>query len=94
MSHGLIQPLLTPVCMGDLELRNRVVIAPLTRTRADNPAHAPIELHARYYAQRASADLIVWECTAIGPAVWRVEPGRRRGSVPARLRRPVVEARR
>ena len=68
MSHHLIQPLLTPVRMGDLELRNRIVMAPLTRMRADNPGHAPTELHARYYAQRASAGLIVGECTAISPA--------------------------
>src|SRR6476619_2952373 len=31
------QPLLTPVRMGDLDLRNRIVMAPLTRMRADNP---------------------------------------------------------
>ena len=44
--------------MGDLDLRNRIVMAPLTRMRADDPAHAPTELHALYYAQRASAGLI------------------------------------
>jgi len=77
MSHHLIQPLLTPVRMGDLELRNRIVMAPLTRMRADNPGHAPTELHARYYAQRASAGLIVGECTAISPAGygWADTPG-------------------
>jgi len=41
------QPLLTPVRMGDLDLRNRIVMAPLTRMRAANPAHAPTELHVR-----------------------------------------------
>ena len=41
------QPLLTPVRMGNLELRNRIVMAPLTRMRAANPAHAPTELHVR-----------------------------------------------
>ena len=77
MSHRIIQPLLTPVRMGDLDLRNRIVMAPLTRMRADNPAHAPTELHARYYAQRASAGLIVGECTAISPAAygWADTPG-------------------
>jgi NAD(P)-dependent dehydrogenase (short-subunit alcohol dehydrogenase family) len=40
-------PLLTPVRMGDLDLRNRIVMAPLTRMRAANPAHAPTELHVQ-----------------------------------------------
>src|SRR5271156_2651017 len=39
MSRRIIQPLLTPVRMGDLDLRNRIVMAPLTRMRADNPDH-------------------------------------------------------
>lgn len=71
------QPLLTPVRMGDLDLRNRIVMAPLTRMRADNPAHAPTELHARYYAQRASAGLIIGECTEISPGAygWADTPG-------------------
>jgi N-ethylmaleimide reductase len=71
------QPLLTPVRMGDLELRNRIVMAPLTRMRAANPAHAPTELHAEYYAQRASAGLIIGECTEISPGAygWADTPG-------------------
>ena len=56
-----VQPLLTPYRMGDLELANRVVMAPLTRCRATNPGFVPTELHAEYYAQRASAGLIVTE---------------------------------
>jgi N-ethylmaleimide reductase len=61
------QPLFTSVRMGKLELRNRIVMAPLTRMRAANFAHAPTELHAEYYAQRASAGLIIGECTEISP---------------------------
>src|ERR1017187_5724483 len=61
------QPLFTPVQMGAIELPNRIVMAPLTRMRADNPEHAPTELHAEYYAQRASAGLIIGECTEISP---------------------------
>jgi len=61
------QPLLTPVQVGRYRLPNRVVMAPLTRCRADNPERAPTELHARYYAQRASAGLIVTEATQISP---------------------------
>jgi len=77
MTQITAQPLLTPVRMGDLDLRNRIVMAPLTRMRADNPAYAPTELHAHYYAQRASAGLIVGECTAISPAAygWADTPG-------------------
>lgn len=71
------QPLFIPVQMGDLELRNRIVMAPLTRMRAANAAHAPTELHAEYYAQRASAGLIVGECTEVSPAGygWADTPG-------------------
>lgn len=61
------QPLLTPVQVGPYRLPNRVVMAPMTRCRADNPERAPTELHARYYAQRASAGLIVTEATQVSP---------------------------
>jgi NADH:flavin oxidoreductase / NADH oxidase family len=53
------QALFTPVCMGKLELRNRIIMAPLTRMPAANGGHAPTELQAGYYAQRASAGLII-----------------------------------
>src|ERR1700724_3257548 len=71
------QPLFTPVRMGELELPNRIVMAPLTRMRAANPGHAPTELHAEYYAQRASAGLIIGECTEISPDAygWADTPG-------------------
>ena len=71
------QPLFTPVRMGNLELRNRIVMAPLTRMRANNPGHAPTELHAEYYAQRASAGLIIGECTEVSPDAygWADTPG-------------------
>jgi N-ethylmaleimide reductase len=71
------QPLFTPVRMGGLELRNRIVMAPLTRMRAANPGHVPTELHAEYYAQRASAGLIIGECTEISPEGygWADTPG-------------------
>ena len=72
-----LQPLFTPVRMGKLELPNRIVMAPLTRMRAANPEHAPTELHARYYAQRATAGLIIGECTEISPEAygWADTPG-------------------
>jgi N-ethylmaleimide reductase len=61
------QTLLTPVKLGDYELKNRVVMAPMTRDRADNPELAPTELHVEYYAQRAGAGLIVTEGSQISP---------------------------
>lgn len=59
------QPLLTPYRLGTLELPNRVVMAPMTRNRGDNPANEATELVAEYYAQRASAGLIVTEGTYV-----------------------------
>ncbi|ATL31149.1 alkene reductase [Streptomyces formicae] len=60
---ALDQPLLRGTVLGDLRLPNRVVMAPLTRARADNPGLVPSELHAAYYGQRACAGLIVTEGT-------------------------------
>lgn len=59
------QPLLEAVDLGlgGLRLPNRVVMAPLTRARAANEGRTPTELHTAYYAQRASAGLIVTEGT-------------------------------
>src|ERR1700686_3106425 len=71
------QPLLTPYRMGDLDLPNRVVMAPLTRMRANPDDHVPAILQAEYYAQRASAGLIIAEATAISPEGfgWADTPG-------------------
>ena len=55
------QALLQSYKMGDLDLPNRVVMAPMTRSRADNPENKPTELHAEYYKLRASAGLIITE---------------------------------
>jgi len=54
--------LFTPFQLGDLQLANRLVMAPLTRNRA-GAGQAPTGLAAEYYAQRASAGLIVSEGT-------------------------------
>ncbi|MHB8455028.1 MAG: alkene reductase [Acidiferrobacterales bacterium] len=61
------QSLLKPVRVGRYELNNRVVMAPMTRSRADNPHKAPTDLHVRYYMQRASAGLIITEGSQISP---------------------------
>ena len=55
----------TPIKIGPYDLPNRIVMAPLTRMRAPNSI--PTELMATYYAQRASAGLIVSEATPISP---------------------------
>jgi N-ethylmaleimide reductase len=53
--------LLSPIRIGPFELPNRVFMAPMTRSRADNPENAPTALHAEYYNQRATAGLIITE---------------------------------
>lgn len=61
------QHLLTAVKLGRYELPNRVVMAPMTRSRAYNRDQAPTELHAEYYAQRATAELLITEGSQISP---------------------------
>jgi len=67
MSHAPAAPhkLFTPLRLGDLELRNRVVMAPLTRNRANRDDDAPNALNVEYYRQRAGAGLIITEATQI-----------------------------
>ena len=59
MNHKLFNP----VIVGDVELSNRIVMAPMTRSRAAQPNDVPTELNALYYGQRASAGLIITEGT-------------------------------
>jgi N-ethylmaleimide reductase len=61
------QPLLTPYHSDKLNLKNRVVMAPMTRSRADNPAAVPNDLMVEYYTQRASAGLIITEGVYVSP---------------------------
>ena len=55
-----------PLSVGDLRLPNRVIMAPLTRSRA-GAERLPNALMAQYYAQRASAGLIMSEATSVSP---------------------------
>jgi N-ethylmaleimide reductase len=73
--------LFSPARLGGLELSNRIVMAPLTRSRAGDDG-VPTGLHATYYAQRASAGLIIAEATnisqqgrgyALTPGIWTEE---------------------
>jgi N-ethylmaleimide reductase len=57
--------LLRPYTLGQCELPNRLVMAPMTRSRA--PGNVPNELMAEYYTQRASAGLIITEGTSPSP---------------------------
>ncbi|HEY8119243.1 MAG TPA: alkene reductase [Methylophilaceae bacterium] len=56
--------LFTPIKIGSIELRNRIVMAPLTRNRAGE-GNVPQDMNVTYYEQRASAGLIVTEATPI-----------------------------
>lgn len=56
--------LFEPINLGALRLRNRVVMAPMTRNRADEH-DAPHAINAEYYAQRATAGLIITEASQI-----------------------------
>ena len=55
-----------PVTLGAVTLRNRIVMAPLTRSRAGD-ARVPNDLMVEYYRQRAGAGLILSEATSIMP---------------------------
>ena len=59
-------PLFQPFQLGELSLQNRIVMAPLTRSRSDD-AGVPPAFAADYYAQRATAGLIIAEATNISP---------------------------
>ena len=59
--------LFTPLTAGAIEMKNRVVMAPLTRNRARHEDDAPHDLNVEYYRQRAGAGLIVTEASQISP---------------------------
>jgi len=59
--------LFTPTVVGGNTVAHRVVMAPMTRARSTQPGDVPNAMNARYYAQRASAALIVSEATQVSP---------------------------
>jgi len=59
--------LFDPIKVGGLELPNRIIMAPLTRSRALGAGRVPNALMAEYYVQRASAGLILSEATSVTP---------------------------
>jgi N-ethylmaleimide reductase len=60
-----VDPLFEPVRLGRYDLPHRMMMAPLTRSRARQPGNVPSALNACYYVQRASAALIVSEATQV-----------------------------
>ncbi len=66
MQQTTASPLFQPYALGELALKNRIVMAPLTRSRSSDEG-VPPDFAADYYAQRASAGLIVSEATNISP---------------------------
>lgn len=87
MNSRSSSPVLQPVTLGPLQLKNRIVMAPMTRSRADD-AGVPPDYAADYYAQRAGAGLIITEATNISaqargyprtPGIW-TEARSRHGS--------------
>ncbi|MEZ8288279.1 alkene reductase [Vibrio sp. 10N.222.54.F12] len=63
MTNALFQP----IQLGSIELKNRIVMPPMTRSRATQPGNSANDMMASYYAQRASAGLIIAEGTQISP---------------------------
>jgi N-ethylmaleimide reductase len=63
--HATTELLFQPYRLGPLVVPHRIVMAPLTRSRARQPGNVPTALNACYYAQRASAALIISEATQV-----------------------------
>jgi len=76
MTVQVTSSLLSPYDLGDLKLKNRVTLAPMTRSRAE-VERMPNQLMAKYYGQRASAGLLITEATVISKQAigWNNTPG-------------------
>jgi len=59
--------LFSPLILGNLKLKNRIALPPLTRCRSSQPGNIPNDLMVEYYAQRTSAGFMVTEGTQIEP---------------------------
>lgn len=66
MACSVPSPIFSPISLGRLGLANRIVMAPMTRSRA-GPQRVPSRLAATYYAQRATAGLIITEGAHVSP---------------------------
>jgi N-ethylmaleimide reductase len=65
LGHDTVD-LFSPYRLGEIELRNRMVLSPMTRSRAID-GNVPNPIAATYYAQRASAGLLITEATQVSP---------------------------
>ncbi|GGY21682.1 N-ethylmaleimide reductase [Paludibacterium paludis] len=63
----MYETLFTPLTVGAVTLKNRIVMAPLTRLRSTEPGDVPTPLAPEYYAQRASGGLLISEAAHISP---------------------------
>jgi N-ethylmaleimide reductase len=88
----MTSPFFSPIAVGDFDLPNRIVLAPMTRSRSDDVGRVP-SYAADYYAQRADAALVISEATnisaqavgyALTPGIW--------SDVQVEAWKPVVEA--
>ena len=59
--------LFEPLTVGSLNLKNRIIMAPLTRARATADTRVPTDIMIEYYTQRATAGLIITEATSVDP---------------------------
>ncbi len=62
-----MSPLFQPLTLGTLSLKNRIIMAPLTRCRAVGEGRIPNDLMVEYYSQRSGAGLILTEATSVDP---------------------------
>jgi N-ethylmaleimide reductase len=63
---SFVKPLLSPIKLGNIYLRNSIIMSALSRCRADYTTCAPNEMHVKYYSERAKqAGLIISECSSI-----------------------------
>jgi N-ethylmaleimide reductase len=67
MQKATMTNLFDPLKLSEITLKNRIIMAPLTRMRSKQPGNIPHALNAEYYAQRATAGLIISEATQISP---------------------------
>src|SRR5581483_8499173 len=65
--ESALPSLFDPLKVGALTLPNRIVMAPLTRSRARPDTRVPSDLAVTYYSQRASAGMILTEATSVSP---------------------------
>lgn len=65
MTTEKIHPMYQPYNIKGIEIKNRFLMAPMTRSRATQPGDVPNAMNAEYYQQRASAGLIITEATQV-----------------------------